>query len=141
MTDSLPKDVADVLDLVLNPDDPVHVALRRQVPQLRVVSRCECGCGTAYFGLDADAVEPAPTGLGTVVLPTCSCSPKPASAVGVPAHVHHLVRAKVHRFWRGDEAGRLAEPAVTSASGPAEPASPGCDGQPGRPRWTQEPAG
>ncbi|MFK0239162.1 hypothetical protein [Streptomyces vinaceus] len=67
MTDSLPEDVADVLDLVLNPDEPVHVALRRQVPQLRVQSRYECGCGTAYFELDADALEPAPTGPGTVV--------------------------------------------------------------------------
>ncbi|MFG2313226.1 hypothetical protein ACGFS9_31900 [Streptomyces sp. NPDC048566] len=67
MTDGLPEDVADVLDLVLNPDEPIHVALRRQVPQLRVQSRCQCGCGTAYFDLDADAVEPAPTRPGTVV--------------------------------------------------------------------------
>ncbi|MFJ3667331.1 hypothetical protein ACIPSE_12825 [Streptomyces sp. NPDC090106] len=67
MTDSLPVDVADVLDLVLNPDEPVHAVLRRQVPRLRVQSRCECGCGTAYFDLDTDAVEPAPTGPGTVV--------------------------------------------------------------------------
>ena len=67
MTGSLPEDIADVLGLVLNPDEPVHVALRRQVPRLRVQSRCECGCGTAYFDLDADAVEPAPTGPGTVV--------------------------------------------------------------------------
>lgn len=51
MTESLPEDVADVLDLVLNPDEPIHVALRRQVPQLRVQSRCKCGCGTAYFDL------------------------------------------------------------------------------------------
>ncbi len=67
MADSLPEDIVDVLDLVLDPDDPVHVALRRQVPQLRVQSRCTCGCGTAYFELDVDAVEPAPTGPGTVV--------------------------------------------------------------------------
>ncbi|WP_031513148.1 hypothetical protein [Streptomyces sp. NRRL F-5123] len=67
MIDSLPDDVADVLDLVLDPDEPVHVALRRQMPQLRVQSRCECGCGTAYFELGTDKVEPAPTGPGTVV--------------------------------------------------------------------------
>ncbi|MFJ9609416.1 hypothetical protein ACIRS1_24065 [Kitasatospora sp. NPDC101176] len=67
MSASLPEDVADVLDLVLNPDEPVHVALRRQVPHLRVQSGCTCGCGTAYFELDADAVEPAPTDPGTVV--------------------------------------------------------------------------
>jgi hypothetical protein len=67
MTDGLPEDVADVLDLVLNPDEPAHAALRRQVPQLRLHSRCKCGCGTAYFELDADAVEPATTGPGTVV--------------------------------------------------------------------------
>ncbi|MCG7210145.1 transposase [Streptomyces arenae] len=67
MNESLPEDVADVLDLVLNPDEPIHVALRRQVPQLSVQSRCKCGCGTAYFDLGADAVEPAPTGPGTVV--------------------------------------------------------------------------
>ncbi|MFI2737443.1 hypothetical protein, partial [Streptomyces sp. NPDC018711] len=67
MPESLPEDVADVLGLVLNSDEPIHVALRRQVPQLRVQSRCKCGCGTAYFDLDADALEPAPTGPGTVV--------------------------------------------------------------------------
>ncbi|MFJ3658260.1 hypothetical protein ACIPPR_33755 [Streptomyces nigra] len=67
MTGSLRQDVADVLGPVLNPDEPVHVALRRQVPQLRLQSRCECGCGTAYSGLDADAVEPATTGPGTTV--------------------------------------------------------------------------
>ncbi|MFJ4336537.1 hypothetical protein [Streptomyces sp. NPDC088915] len=67
MPESLLEDVADVLGLVLNPDEPIHVALRRQVPQLRVRSRCKCGCGTAYFDLDADALEPAPTGPGTVV--------------------------------------------------------------------------
>ncbi|MFE0645978.1 hypothetical protein ACFW2Y_30895 [Streptomyces sp. NPDC058877] len=67
MTDGLPEDVADVLDLVLNPDEPAHLALRRQVPPLRVHSRCKCGCGTAHFELDADAVGPAETGPGTVV--------------------------------------------------------------------------
>ncbi|NEB74426.1 hypothetical protein G3I40_04150 [Streptomyces sp. SID14478] len=67
MTDALPEDVADVLNLVLNPDNPAHMALRRQVPQLEVHSHCECGCGTTYFDLDADTVEPAPTGPGTVV--------------------------------------------------------------------------
>ncbi|MEU0275671.1 hypothetical protein [Streptomyces sp. NPDC006307] len=67
MTGSLPADVADVLELVLDGDDPVHVALRRQVPHLGVRTRCTCGCGTAFFTLDADAVEPAPTGPGTVV--------------------------------------------------------------------------
>ncbi|MFE5076992.1 hypothetical protein [Streptomyces halstedii] len=67
MTESLPDDVADVLDLVLNTDDPVHVALRRQVPQLSVQSRCTCGCGTAYFELNTDEVKPASTGPGTFV--------------------------------------------------------------------------
>ncbi|MFD9004150.1 hypothetical protein ACFV0T_24835 [Streptomyces sp. NPDC059582] len=67
MNGSLPDDVADVLDLVLNQDEPVHVALQRQIPHLRVQSRCKCGCGTVYFELDTDEVEPAPTGPGTVV--------------------------------------------------------------------------
>ncbi|MEU6459731.1 hypothetical protein [Streptomyces sp. NPDC047065] len=67
MTGSLPDDVANVLDLVLHPDKPVHVALRRQVPHLRVLSHCKCGCGTAYFELDTDELEPARTGPGTVV--------------------------------------------------------------------------
>ncbi|MFJ4871422.1 hypothetical protein [Streptomyces sp. NPDC088757] len=67
MTESLPDDVVDVLDLVLNPDEPVHAALLRQVPHLRVQSRCECGCGTSYFELDTDGAEPAATGPGTVV--------------------------------------------------------------------------
>ena len=67
MTESLPSDVADVLAAVLNSDDPVHAALRRQVPHLSVRARCTCGCGTAYFALDTSEVEPAPTGRSTVV--------------------------------------------------------------------------
>jgi hypothetical protein len=67
MTENLPDDVAYVLDLLLKADEPVHAMLRRQVPQLRVQSRCSCGCGTAFFALDTDQVEPAPTGPSTVV--------------------------------------------------------------------------
>ncbi|MYX39078.1 MULTISPECIES: hypothetical protein [unclassified Streptomyces] len=67
MTESLPDDVADVLELVLNTDKPVHVALRRQLPHLRVRSHCTCGCGTAYFELNTSVAEPASTGPGTVV--------------------------------------------------------------------------
>ncbi|MFA3837868.1 hypothetical protein [Streptomyces aureus] len=67
MNESLPADVADVLAAVLNTDNPVHVALRRQVPHLTVRTRCTCGCGTAYFELDTSEVEPAPTGPSTVV--------------------------------------------------------------------------
>ncbi|MGW0857503.1 hypothetical protein [Streptomyces sp. NPDC002690] len=63
----LPPDVADALDLILNPDDPVHAVLRGHVPHLAVTSRCTCGCGTAYFALDPAGVESAPTGPGTVV--------------------------------------------------------------------------
>lgn len=66
MTMSLPDDVSDVLELILSADEPVHVALRRQVSHLSVQSRCACGCGTAYFELDTSEVEPAPTGAGTV---------------------------------------------------------------------------
>ncbi|MGW3561217.1 hypothetical protein ACWDNT_28465 [Streptomyces sp. NPDC000963] len=67
MTGSLPDDVADVLDLVLKPDEPAHVALRRQISHLEVQSRCKCGCGTTCFELDTDEVEPAATGPGAVV--------------------------------------------------------------------------
>ena len=61
----LPSDVTDVLKMVLEPDDPVHAALRAQVPHLRLHSRCACGCGTAYFEIDAEAVEPAPISPGS----------------------------------------------------------------------------
>ncbi|WP_330455755.1 hypothetical protein OIB37_02055 [Streptomyces sp. NBC_00820] len=67
MTESLPSDVADVLAAVLNSDNPIHDALRRQVPHLSVRGRCTCGCGTAYFELDTSEVEPASTGPGAVV--------------------------------------------------------------------------
>ncbi|MFF1542625.1 hypothetical protein [Streptomyces sp. NPDC058291] len=67
MIEALPSDVADVLDVLLSGDDPVHAALRRQVPHLRVTGRCACGCGTAYFDLDTASVQPAPSGPGTVV--------------------------------------------------------------------------
>lgn len=67
MTERLPADVADVLAAVLSTDDPVHVALRGQVPHLSVRERCTCGCGTAYFELDTSEAEPAPTDPSTVV--------------------------------------------------------------------------
>ncbi|MBB6440214.1 hypothetical protein [Streptomyces candidus] len=67
MNESLPADVADALTALLHADDPVHVALRRQVPHLSVRARCACGCGTAYFELDTSRVEPAPSGPHTVV--------------------------------------------------------------------------
>ncbi|MET9536943.1 hypothetical protein ABZY16_05480 [Streptomyces sp. NPDC006553] len=67
MNESLPADVADTLATVLDADNPVHVALRRQVPHLSVRARCTCGCGTAYFELDTSKVDPAPTGPSTVV--------------------------------------------------------------------------
>jgi hypothetical protein len=67
MTESLPADVADVLAAVLSTDNPVHVALRRQVPHFSVRGRCTCGCGTAYFELGTSKAEPAPTGPSTVV--------------------------------------------------------------------------
>ncbi|MGG2463869.1 hypothetical protein ACO0M4_29450 [Streptomyces sp. RGM 3693] len=68
MTDALPADVAEVLGALLGGDDPVHAALRDQVPHLRVYKRCTCGCGTAYFALDIAAVQPAPSGPGTKVV-------------------------------------------------------------------------
>ncbi|WP_037619805.1 hypothetical protein [Streptomyces aureus] len=67
MAESLPADVADVLDAVLAVDDPVHLALRRQLPHLRVRERCTCGCGTAYFDVDTNAAARAPVDAGTVV--------------------------------------------------------------------------
>jgi hypothetical protein len=67
VTETLPADVALVLEAVLGEEDPVHLALRQQVSHIRVRERCTCGCGTAYFDLDTEAVEPAPSGPGTVV--------------------------------------------------------------------------
>ncbi|WP_331281479.1 hypothetical protein [Streptacidiphilus albus] len=65
--DSLPADVAFVLDALLDEADPAHAVLRRQIPHLLVSGRCRCGCGTAYFELDTASVESAPSGPGTVV--------------------------------------------------------------------------
>jgi hypothetical protein len=67
VADVLPADVADALAVLLGGEDPVHVALREQMPHLRVRERCACGCGTAYFELDPSAAAPAPSGAGTVV--------------------------------------------------------------------------
>ncbi|MGW4996427.1 hypothetical protein ACWEP8_02080 [Streptomyces hydrogenans] len=65
MIERLPADVSEVLALVLDQDDPVHAALRSQVPHLRVTGRC--GCGTADFALDTGAVEAAPVAAGRFV--------------------------------------------------------------------------
>ncbi|MFF2773973.1 hypothetical protein ACFVU3_03620 [Streptomyces sp. NPDC058052] len=69
MPETLPPDVAGVLAELLDQDDPVHAALRRQVPYIQVAGRCGCGCGTADFAFDPgeDEVAPAPVGTGTEV--------------------------------------------------------------------------
>ncbi|MFI8519922.1 hypothetical protein ACIGEZ_19090 [Streptomyces sp. NPDC085481] len=68
MTDALPPDLAFALDALLDDDDPVHEALRRQLPHLRTAGCCSCGCGTTDFALDTSAVPPAPAedGVRTV---------------------------------------------------------------------------
>lgn len=67
MSGALPADVAEVLGVLLGGEDPVHAALRAQMPHLRLTRRCTCECGTAYFDLDTTAVSPAQSGPGTVV--------------------------------------------------------------------------
>ncbi|GAA5704526.1 hypothetical protein Save01_05372 [Streptomyces avermitilis] len=56
-----------MLGVLLGREDPVHAALRDQMPHLRVRERCTCECGTVYFDLDRTVVSPAPSGPGTVV--------------------------------------------------------------------------
>ncbi|WP_436888511.1 hypothetical protein [Nocardiopsis dassonvillei] len=66
MSEDLPADVADALDAVLDPADPVHAVLRVQAGRMRVGRRCGCGCGTAHFepvGGTAPA-EPVPGEAG-----------------------------------------------------------------------------
>ncbi|WMX48613.1 hypothetical protein [Streptomyces roseicoloratus] len=60
--DALPDDVVAAVGLLLDGEDPVHAALRRQVPHLRVAGRCACGCGTTDFAVDTAAAPAAPTG-------------------------------------------------------------------------------
>lgn len=67
MSQPLPAEVTEALDALLNANDPVHRALRAQIPHLGVRERCTCGCGTTYFEIDAGAVAPASTGPGTRV--------------------------------------------------------------------------
>ncbi|GAA1462676.1 hypothetical protein NE857_24770 [Nocardiopsis exhalans] len=67
-SERLPADVTDALEMILEPGDPVHAALREQVPHLRLHSRCTCGCGTAYFEIDTETVEPAPINPGSPVV-------------------------------------------------------------------------
>ncbi|MGW1172361.1 hypothetical protein ACWD4P_01405 [Kitasatospora sp. NPDC002543] len=50
---SLPADVARVLHALLPEGHP----LRAQVPDLRVESRCRCGCSTALFAGVADGAR------------------------------------------------------------------------------------
>ncbi|MEV7123864.1 hypothetical protein [Kitasatospora griseola] len=67
MTEHLPPDIAEALDALLGDDDPVHLALRAQMPLLRVHGRCPCECGTTYSDLDTAAVQPMPSGPRTVL--------------------------------------------------------------------------
>ncbi|MFI8106758.1 hypothetical protein [Streptomyces sp. NPDC086023] len=67
MPEPLPDDIAELLDILLNLDDPVQATLRTHVPHMRVENRCTCGCGTAYFALDTGLVSPADSGPGRVV--------------------------------------------------------------------------
>jgi hypothetical protein len=53
-----PAGVAFVLDALLDEADPVHRALRLQIPFLSVSGRCSCGCGNAFTEVDTASVEP-----------------------------------------------------------------------------------
>jgi hypothetical protein len=56
-----------VLDLMLSSDFPGAVTLRSQIPSVRVVARCDCGCATV--NLEVAPQEPRATDVGNGVLP------------------------------------------------------------------------
>lgn len=74
-----------VLEHLLDPADPVHAALSRQIPHALVASHCGCGCPTVSFLLgpeaepaevtssypvaaDADVIPPGETCVGGVIV-------------------------------------------------------------------------
>lgn len=58
--------MAEALEALLDPADPVHAVLRAQAGRVRVGGRCGCGCGTADFEPveGADPAEPVPGEAG-----------------------------------------------------------------------------
>ncbi|MFD6425027.1 hypothetical protein [Streptomyces sp. NPDC060198] len=122
---ALPSDVAAVLDAILDPDDPVHAALRKQVPHLGVTSRCTCGCGTAYFARDPGEVEQAPTGPGTVVAADAQLLTESGECVGEVlafAQAGYLSWVEVCS-WSDDGLGTAGLAHSTVASSPWAPLS------------------
>jgi hypothetical protein len=58
--DRIPAAAATLLTALLKGDEPVHRALRAQIPHLRITGRCTCSCASIDLGLDRTAVAGAP---------------------------------------------------------------------------------
>ncbi|WP_438297583.1 hypothetical protein [Streptomyces sp. HUAS TT7] len=56
--DRVPAEAVELLEALLKSDDPVHRALRAQIPHLWVTGHCTCSCASIDLGLD-EALTPA----------------------------------------------------------------------------------
>ncbi|MFI6689218.1 hypothetical protein [Streptomyces sp. NPDC050485] len=56
--DRVPVEAVELLEALLKGDDPVHRALRAQIPHLRVAGHCTCSCASIDLGLD-ETLTPA----------------------------------------------------------------------------------
>lgn len=107
----IPADAAALLGELLKGDDPVHRALRAQIPHLRVTGGCACPCASLDFGLDRAAVSraPAPRRNPVAEATVLDAGGEPVGGALVFADGGYVSRLEVYT-WGDEELTRLPSP-------------------------------
>lgn len=108
--DRLPPEAVLLLETLLDGDEPVHRALRAQIPHLRVIGRCTCPCASLDFGLDRSLVAAVPVSRQPVADATVAdAAGKAVGGALVFAYDGYLSHLEVYT-WGDDEITVLPSP-------------------------------
>ncbi|WHM40998.1 hypothetical protein [Streptomyces sp. BPTC-684] len=91
-SDRVPAGAVTLLEALLTGDDPVHRALRAQIPHLRVTGHCTCSCASVDLGLDETLAAAAHVADDPVVAEAevLDADGQPIGGVLVFAHAGYL---------------------------------------------------
>ncbi|SEL30255.1 hypothetical protein [Streptacidiphilus jiangxiensis] len=108
--DRIPAEAVQILEALLNSDEPVHRALLAQIPHLRVTGRCTCSCASIDFGLDRSLVPAAaPSGNPVAEATVVDADGEPVGGVLVFAYDGYLSNLEVYA-WGDDQISHLPSP-------------------------------
>ncbi|MEU3372764.1 hypothetical protein ACFYM2_02010 [Streptomyces sp. NPDC006711] len=109
--DRVPAEAVELLEALLKRDDPVHRALRAQIPHLRVTGHCTCSCATIYLGLDEVLAPAALVTDGPVVAEAevVDADGQPVGGLLVFAHAGYLSCLEIYT-WLDEQITRFPSP-------------------------------